>query len=186
MLRKSPVFTTVVVLVVALGSGAVTTIFSAMNSAPPPPYSGRCRPRPSGDAAAHSVPTVCSFNRARFASIADLRERSRTLAGIAAWGKVSLTIADRAEDTTVWGNLVSGELFRGAWRAPLARTILPAGRRSNAPRLSRHCRVARILADRAWPATQPRSAVPSRERQPFTFIGVAANGFSRHLYRHPG
>ena len=32
MLRKNPVFTSVVVLVVSLGSGAVTTIFSAMNS----------------------------------------------------------------------------------------------------------------------------------------------------------
>src|SRR3990170_847181 len=32
MLRKSPVFTLVVVFVISLGSGAVTTVFSAMNA----------------------------------------------------------------------------------------------------------------------------------------------------------
>jgi hypothetical protein len=32
MLRKSPAFTAVVVFVIALGSGAVTTIFSGMNA----------------------------------------------------------------------------------------------------------------------------------------------------------
>jgi hypothetical protein len=32
MLRKSPVFTGVVVLCISLGSGAVTTIFSALNA----------------------------------------------------------------------------------------------------------------------------------------------------------
>ena len=110
MLRKSPVFTAVVVLVVSLGTGAVTTIFSAMNSL-------LLRPVP-GIADHNRLATLqpirsdgALLQQGSFREYAYLRERSHTSAGIAVWGKVSLTIADTGGGTTVWGNLVSANYF---------------------------------------------------------------------------
>ena len=44
MLRKSPIFSVAIVFVIALGSGAVTTIFSAMNAVVLRPVPGVARP----------------------------------------------------------------------------------------------------------------------------------------------
>src|SRR5258705_569444 len=87
MLRKNPVFTAVVVLVVALGSGAVTTIFSAMNSLLLRPIPGVV----DGDRLATLQPIQSDgqlLQQGSFREYAYLRERSRTLAEIGAWGKV--------------------------------------------------------------------------------------------------
>lgn len=110
MLRKSPVFTVVVVVVVSLGSGAVTTIFSGMNALVLRPLPGiadaarlvALRPaRPDGTVA----------EQGSYAAYAYLRERSRTLDGTAAWGRVALTIAAGGQGTAVLGNMVSGNYF---------------------------------------------------------------------------
>ena len=110
MLRKSPVFTLVVVLVVSVGSGAVTTIFSAMNALVLRPLPGVGEParlvgieptRPDGEV----------LQQGSYALYDYLRERSRTVDGVAAWGKVSLTISAGEEGAAVWGNLVSGNFF---------------------------------------------------------------------------
>jgi predicted permease len=111
MLRRSPVFTLVVVAVVALGSGAVTTIFSGMNAIVLRPVPGiadlerlvTLRPvRQNGDAS----------EQGWYALHAYLRERSRTLDETVAWGRVSLTISARGEGTAVFGNMVSGNYFQ--------------------------------------------------------------------------
>ena len=91
-----------IVFVIALGSGAVTTIFSAMNAVVLRPLPGvadvdRLVALPPGAAA-----TAAKRNRARTRSTRYLRDRTRTLDGIAAWGRVSLTIAagGRARSST--------------------------------------------------------------------------------------
>ena len=110
MLRKTPVFTAVVVLVISLGSGAVTTVFSAMNSLLLRPVPGVAD---HGQLAA--LQPIRSdgvlLQQGSYREYAYLRERSRTLAEIAAWGKVALTIAGKGEGATIWGNLVSGNYF---------------------------------------------------------------------------
>lgn len=110
MLRKNPAFTVIAVLVIAIGSGAVTTIFSAMNALvlrPLPGTHGTERlvdiERRSAD---YSEGMSASYDYYR-----QLRERTRTLSGIAAWSKVSLTIADRSQGNAVYGNIVSGNYF---------------------------------------------------------------------------
>src|SRR3954467_6792432 len=110
MLRKTPVFTAVVFVVVSLGSGAVTTVFSAMNS---------LLLRPVPGVADHGRRAALQpirsdgllVQQGSYRDYAYLRERSRTLAQIAAWGKVALTIAGKGEGATIWGNLVSGNYF---------------------------------------------------------------------------
>jgi predicted permease len=110
MLRKSPVFTLVVVSVIALGTGAVTTVFSAMNALV-------LRPLPG----ANDGPRLVFLERKQANSqngisashpyYEYLRDRSRTLAGVAAWSKVALTISAGEEGVTAYGNLVSGNYF---------------------------------------------------------------------------
>ena len=110
MLRKSPVFTVVVVFVIAVGSGAVTTIFSGMNALVLRPVPGivdsarlvNLRP-------ARRDGTVAQ--QASYPSYAFLRDRSQTFDGIAAWGRVSLAITAGGQGTAILGNMVSSNYF---------------------------------------------------------------------------
>lgn len=110
MLRKSPVFTVVVVFVISLGSGAVTTIFSAMNAILLRPLPGISKPstlltfRP-----ARRDGTV--FEQGSYALYAYLRDHAHSLDAVAAWGRVTLTIATGARGTAVYANMVSGNYF---------------------------------------------------------------------------
>ncbi len=110
MLRKSPIFTLVMVIVIGLGSGAVTTIFSAMNATVLRPLPGVSEP--------DRVVTVRLARRdgseaeqGSYSFYTYLRDRTRTLAGSAAWGRVTLTIAAHGQSSIVWANLVSGNYF---------------------------------------------------------------------------
>ena len=110
MLRKSPIFSLAIVFVIALGSGAVSTIFSAMNAVVLRPLPGVARPdrlvsiRPARGDATEAEQGSYSF-------YSYLRDRTRTLDGATAWGRVSLTISGRGQNATVYGNLVSGNYF---------------------------------------------------------------------------
>ena len=111
MLRKSPVFTLVAVFCISLGSGAVTTIFSTLNALV-------LRPLPGTTDAARLVrmerkaPGRDDGISASYPYYEALRDRSRTLDGVAAWGKVSLTLAAGGrEGTAAYGNLVTGNFF---------------------------------------------------------------------------
>ncbi|MEP6918337.1 MAG: ABC transporter permease, partial [Acidobacteriota bacterium] len=110
MLRKNPVFTLVAVLCVTVGSGALTTIVSATSAF-------LLRPLPGASDAARLV----SVDRrsqdssegvsASYEYYEHVRERARTLDGVAAWSKVDLSIAVDGQGTSVYGNIVSPNYF---------------------------------------------------------------------------
>ena len=110
MLRKSPVFSMAIVFVIALGSGAVTTIFSAMNATVLRPVPGVAQPdrlvtiRPARRDATEAEQGSYSF-------YSYLRDRTQTLCGAAAWGRVTLTLSAQGQNAVVYGNLVSGNYF---------------------------------------------------------------------------
>ncbi len=125
VLRRTPVFTVIAIFVIALGSGAVTTIFSAMNAIVLRPLPGTTDAsrlvgidrRTADDAEGISA----SYEYWDF-----LRHNSRTLAGIGAWSKAVFTLASKGEGITVYGNLVSGNYFSVLGVRPeLGRFFLP-------------------------------------------------------------
>src|SRR5262245_19216513 len=110
LLRKTPVFSLAIVFVSALGSGAVTTIFSAMNAVVLRPVPGVARP----DRLVALRPARLDGTEAEqgsYSFFSYLRDRTRTLDGATAWGRVSLTISAQGQNATVYGNLVSGNYF---------------------------------------------------------------------------
>lgn len=111
MLVKTPLFTIVAVLCIAIGSGAVTTIVSAMSAMvyralPGTRDGGRLvrieRKRPGGD---DGVSLSYPWYR-------QIGERAQSLDGVVAWGKTSLVLRGGADaGDAVYGSFVSGNLF---------------------------------------------------------------------------
>ncbi len=109
-LRKQPLFTLVAIGVIAIGTGAVTTIASAINSMILRPIPGATDPdrliafdRRSDDGRQGASVSYHLYER--------LRDRSHMLAGVAAWSKADMTLSMGSAGTMVAGNVVSGNYF---------------------------------------------------------------------------
>jgi len=133
MLRRSPLFTVVAVVCIAVGSGAVATIFSAMNAMV-------LRPLPAATNATQlfrverKEPGKRDGISASYPYYEHLRGRSRMTDGIVAWSKAQLSIRpDGAEmGTGIYGNFVSGNFFSVfGVRPTLGRFFLPDEDRSD-------------------------------------------------------
>jgi predicted permease len=110
MLANAPTFTAVAVLIIAIGSGAVTTIFSAANALILRPLPGVVEPHELVDIGRTSESGQGSLSPS-YPYYANLRDDNRTFDGIAAWTIVPLTVSSGAEGMTATGNLVSGNYF---------------------------------------------------------------------------
>jgi predicted permease len=109
-LRQTPLFTAIVVLVVALGSGGVSTVFSAMNAIVLRPLPGAADPS-----------TLIALQPARrdgaineqvaYDRYVALRDHAKVPSQLAAWGRVTFTIAADGAGTSVLGNLVTANYF---------------------------------------------------------------------------
>jgi predicted permease len=176
MLRKSPVFAVIAVLVISLGTGAVTTVFSGMNAVV-------LRPLPGTSGGGRLVlferrsPDFSEGISGSYAFYSHVRDRSRTLDDAAAWSKVSLSISAGGEGNAIYGNIVSGNYFSvlGA-RPALGRFFAPDEDRTPLTHpvivVSHSFWESRLGAD---------SSVIGRavtvNGHPYTLIGVAPPGF---------
>jgi predicted permease len=179
-LRHTPLFTAVVVLVVALGTGAVSTVFSAMNAL-------LLRPVPGvGEPAGVVTLQLARRNGAvveqiGYGSYQHLRDHARAVAGVGAWGRATLTISSGGAGTTVLGNLVTADYFALLGVQPtLGRFFIEEENRT----LGTHPVV--VVSHAFWQAqlgSDPRAVgrTLTVNGRPFTLIGVAPPAF-RGLY----
>jgi predicted permease len=179
LLRKSPVFTVVAVLVIMLGTGAVTTIFSVVDALLLRPPSGVRAPgalvdvtRTDGDGRGFHVFSYPAYR--------EMRDRSRTLDGLAAWANewLHVGLSRNAERESVMGNIVSGNYFAVLGIEPqLGRFFLPEEDRTPLTH------PVAVVSDRFWRERLggDRSAIGRTieiNRTPFTIVGVAPPEFA--------
>lgn len=179
-LRRTPLFAAIVVLVVALGTGAVATVFSAMNAL-------LLRPVPGvGDPAG-----VVTLQPARrdggtieqigYASYQHLRDHARSVAGVGAWGRATLTISTGGAGRTVLGNLVTADYFDLLGVEPaLGRFFVAAEDRTPGTH------PVLVVSHAFWQAqlggdAQAVGRTLTVNGRPFTLVGVAPPAF-RGLY----
>jgi len=176
LLRLSPLFTFVAGLVIALGIGAVTTIFSAANGIALRPLPGAAEPdrlveirRAERDGS--------SSHSASYPYYRHLRDGAHSLSGIAAWSMLSLTVTTGGEGTRALGNIVSGNYFTVLGVRPAAgRFFLPEEDRVPGARpvvvLSHGFWTRRFGGD---PGVVGRSI--TLNGHPFTVVGISPRGF---------
>ncbi|HEY4100911.1 MAG TPA: ABC transporter permease [Gemmatimonadales bacterium] len=127
MLGKSPTFTVVAVLAIALGSGAVTTIVSAANALLLRPIPGIEAPDRVVDLNRTAGPQGREPRTSSYPLYVALRDQSRLLSGIAAWSAAQLTITAGAQGTTAFANLASDNYFAVLGVRPLLGRFFATG-----------------------------------------------------------
>ena len=181
MLRKSPIFTVVAVLAISLGAGAVATIFSAMNAMVLRPLTGTLD-------GSRLVGLQFTQRNGRLemagtsATYDHLRDGSRTLNGLAAWGRVTLSMSAGASANADGGAVVAGSYASGNYfsvlglRPALGRFFLPEEDRTPNTHpvvvVSHAFWSARLGAD-SGAIGKPLTV----NGHPYTLIGVAPDGF---------
>ena len=113
MLQKTPVFTVVAVLVITLGTGAVTTIFSAANGIALRPIAGVSNPEDLVEVSRMLADGTGSL-WASYPYYRYIRDGSdaHPVADIAAWSMLPMTISTGKEGIAAQGSIVTGNFFR--------------------------------------------------------------------------
>jgi predicted permease len=121
MVRKDPGFTVIAVLTLGLGIGANSTVFSWMNATLLNPLPGVLDSSEfvsitRGRAGSHSYP-----------DLVDLRDRSRTLAGLTCFALGSVSLTGNGKPEQVWATLATANYFDLLGVKPVrGRGFLPA------------------------------------------------------------
>ncbi len=178
MLRKSPSFTIVAMLVIALGSGAVTTIFSAASALVLRPIPGVAQPGRLVDIARTEPRGGRAYSSPSYPFYTHVRDESRTLSGVAAWTIVQLTVSTGNQGTATFANMVSANYFTVLGVRPaLGRFFVPDEDRTPGA----HAVI--VLSDAFWrrrfgadPGIIGRSILVNSA--PYTVVGVAPPKFT--------
>jgi putative ABC transport system permease protein len=174
LLRKSPGFTAVAVLTLALGMGATTTIFSVVNSVllRPLPYENSHRLLRVEE----THPGAPGANLT-YATFLDLQREAKTIENVAAYREWIFNVTGGTEPAQIPGALVSGNFFASLGSTHiLGRTILAEDDQPGG-----YNRVV-VLSYALW---QSRFGSDSNilgkkltvNAEPFTVIGVMPPGF---------
>jgi len=167
MLSKSRGFTLVAVVSLALGIGANTAIFSAVNTL-------LFRPLP----AVEDPDRLAWMRRSlSYPNYQDFRDQNQVFSGLAAHQKVALTLSSGNDVELVQGQIVSANFFSVLGTQPvLGRTFLPEEEQPGAPAVI-------VLSHEFW--KRSFNADPSVVGRtlpfnglPFTVIGVAPQDFN--------
>jgi putative ABC transport system permease protein len=187
-LRKSPGFTLVAVLTLALGIGANTAIFSVVNAVllKPLPF-----PAPEQLVAVGVIHTGQKkqeeLGSLSYPDYFDLRQHNHTLSHIAVYRPRSFGLADEQEPKSVRAQLVSGDFFDALGINPMvgrnfSREDEQAGGGSGGFKV--------ILTYEMWQRHfgAERSAIGrtlTLDRKPYTVIGVLPAGFQFPIQTDP-
>jgi predicted permease len=178
VLVKSPGFTCVAVLSLALGIGANTTIFSLLNALLLRPLPGRDPGRlATVYTSDYSGPL---YGASSYPDYLDFRTQSRSFEGLAAYGIQPVVLSDGGEGQRVLAQLVSGNFFdvigmNAAYGRPILKAEETPGQHPVAV-LSHAFWQSRFGAD---PALVGRKI--ALNGRPYTVVGVAPLGFSGML-----
>ena len=169
-LTRSPGFTAIAVVVLALGIGVNATVFSLANTL-------FLRPLPVSDPG--TVVRVCSnrYSTTGQASYLEYRARNSTLAGLAGFQMQSFGLRVDADTEHAFGQIASGDFFAILGVGPArGRVLLASDDRAGAPPVV-------VLSHAFWqrrfggsPGALGRTL--SINDVPFTIVGVAAEGFT--------
>lgn len=170
-LQKSPAFTLIAVLTLALGIGANSTIFSWISST-------LLNPIP-GARDARELVSVAKGEEDDFSYLdyRDLREESRSFTGLAASKMIPLDLSGTGHPERIWGQLVSANFFDVLGVRPvLGRGFLPE--EDTKPNGAPYA----VISYRLWQARFAGSdSVVGRtltlNKHPFTIVGVTDRFF---------
>jgi putative ABC transport system permease protein len=175
LLRKSPGFTVVAVLTLALGIGANTAIFSAVNAVllRPLPYAnpGQLALLPEANPKRGITDAGMSYP-----SLLELRDNSRAFSAIAGLASHSLTLTGRGEPSEARTIVVTQNFFSVFDTKPLlGRTLLPSdGERGAAPVV--------VLSEGIWRSqfdADPKivGSPVTLDMRPYAVVGVMPSEF---------
>lgn len=125
LLGRSPGFTIVVLLSLALGIGANTTIFSWVNSTLLNPIPGVAK---TGELVAISLgKTAQSAFPLTYPDFAHLREQTQTFSGLAGFSSAAMNLTGSGKPERIWGTVASANYFDVLGVQPIrGRGFLPA------------------------------------------------------------
>ena len=170
MLRKSPGFTAIAILTLALGIGANSTIFSWINSTLLNPIPGLAHANGFTSVFSGTVSQPGSFS---YPDYADLRDRNHSFSSFLAFSLEPMNLTGEGKPERAWGMLTSANYFEMLGIHPiLGRGFLPSEdvNAGGAPVV--------VISDRLWQTRYGGRAsligqTIAINRHPFTVVGVA-------------
>ena len=176
MFRKSPSFTAIAILTLALGIGANTTIFSWVRSVLLNPLPGAANPERV--VALETLTPDANWVPTSYLDFRDLRDNSKLLESMSVAKPVALAVGDDTAVERVWGEAVSGNFF------DLLRVTPQLGRFFSTAEVDRqqNAHPLAIISHSYWAShfqSDPRviGATLRINHLPYTVIGVAPATF---------
>jgi len=175
LLRKSPGFTLVAVLSLALGIGANTSIFSLVNATL---LSELPVAEPDELVSVYSGVPGSPYSTASYPDYAEFRDQNRVFEGLACFGGIAASLSDRDQTDQIAGLIVSGNYFDVLGvRAAIGRTF--SAEEDSAPDAHPVVVIGHGLWQRKYGGD--RNVIGQQitlNGRDFTVIGVAPAGFN--------